>query len=82
MTVTITFLMFLTPVLYPISADKSFLFRLNPLASLVNAPRDLIVYGYIQQPIDYIVSSILAVLIFLLAWRVFHIVETKIPERL
>jgi len=48
-TLITTFLMFLTPVLYPISPDKSIFFFLNPLASLVSAPRDLLVYGYIKE---------------------------------
>ncbi|MBU1862202.1 MAG: ABC transporter permease [Candidatus Omnitrophica bacterium] len=77
-----TFLMFLNPVLYPLSPDKSILFRLNPLAPLINAPRDLIVYGYIQEPVDFFIASALSVLLFFVMWRVFHLVETKIPERL
>jgi lipopolysaccharide transport system permease protein len=76
-----TFFMFLTPVLYPIPDDK-YLFRLNPLAALVSAPRDLIVYGYIKEPIDFISASALSVLVFLISWRIFHLVETKIPERM
>lgn len=77
-----TFLLFLTPVLYPVPADKIYYFRLNPLTALVNAPRDLLVYGHIQQPMDFLISTGISFLIFLLAWRVFHLVETKIPERL
>lgn len=76
-----SFLMFLTPVLYPLPEEKFYLFKLNLLIPLVNAPRDLIVYGAIQNPLDYFVASIVAVLVFFISWRIFHLAETKIPER-
>lgn len=81
-TLLTTFLMFLTPVLYPISVEKSIFFLLNPLAPLIDAPRNLIIYGYIQEPRSFISASGLSVLIFFMAWRLFHLVETKIPERM
>ncbi|MBN1493705.1 MAG: ABC transporter permease [Candidatus Omnitrophica bacterium] len=77
-----TFLMFLTPVLYPISATKSIYLKLNPLIPLVNTPRDLLVYGSIKEPVEFCVATIISVVVLLCAWRIFHLVETKIPERL
>lgn len=77
-----TFLMFLTPVLYPISTEKFILFKLNPLSPLISAPRDLIVYGYIKEPVGFFAASMLSVLLFFVSWRLFHLVETKIPERM
>jgi len=77
-----TFLMLLTPVLYPVTDDSILFFKLNPLTSLVNGPRDLIIYGTIREPMDFIWVSIMSLLIFLVSWRIFHMVETKIPERL
>ena len=77
-----TFLMFLTPVLYPVSTEKFLIFKLNPLSALINAPRDLIAYGHIKEPVDFLVSSVFSVLLFLISWRVFHLAETKIPERI
>jgi lipopolysaccharide transport system permease protein len=78
----VNFLLFLTPVLYP-STDKTFIFfKLNPLSALVNAPRDLILYGHIKEPVDFIVATVVAILFFLCAWRAFHLAETKIPERI
>jgi lipopolysaccharide transport system permease protein len=76
------FLMFLTPVLYPISEEKNLFFKLNPLTPLIVAPRELIVYGRIHEPGAFFVSSALSILLFLIFWRMFHLVETKIPERL
>ena len=80
-TILTMFLMFLTPVLYPVSTDKSILFKLNPLAPLVTAPRDLIVHGRINDPVDFFISSVLSFLVFFICWRVFYIAKTKIPER-
>ncbi len=77
-----TFLMFLTPVLYPIPLKKSLFFRLNPLTSLISAPRELITYGRILTPVDFFIASVLSIIIFLICWRIFHLVETKIPERI
>jgi len=77
-----TFLMFLTPVLYPIPANGNLFFKLNPLAALVNAPRDIIAYGYVKEPMEFIVASGLSFILFLIFWRIFHLVETKIPERI
>ena len=62
-----TFLLFLTPVLYPTSGKFSLFFKLNPLTSLINAPRELLLYGVIQNPVDYFVSSALSILILILS---------------
>lgn len=80
--VVLMFLMFLTPVLYPASGAREYLFRLNPLTALVEAPRDLFIYGALRHPLDLAVAAVFSVLVFACAWRVFHLVETKIPERL
>jgi ABC-type polysaccharide/polyol phosphate export permease len=74
--------MFLTPVLYPIARGGNLLFALNPLTPLVNAPRDLIIYGHIKDPASFYIASAFSILIFFMSWRAFHLVETKIPERL
>lgn len=76
----VTFLMFLTPVLYPIPSGDLF-FQLNILTPLVNAPRDLMTTGVIAEPFKYALASGVSVLVLLLSWRIFHLAETKIPER-
>ena len=81
-TLCTTFLMFLTPVLYPVSESKSIFFKLNPLSALVSAPRDLIAHGRINDPVGFLVSTILAILVFLVSWRIFYLAKTKIPERI
>ena len=77
-----TFLMFLTPVLYPLTNKNFLLFKLNPLSALVSAPRDLIMYGRITQPLDFCLAAVVSFLSFFIFWRVFHIMETKIPEKI
>ncbi|MBF0571583.1 MAG: ABC transporter permease [Candidatus Omnitrophica bacterium] len=76
------FLMFLTPVLYPIPVNNHLFFELNFLSPLINAPRDLIAFGHIRQPVLFFIASSLSILVFLVSWRIFHLAETKIPERL
>jgi lipopolysaccharide transport system permease protein len=80
-TLLITFLMFLVPVLYPISSERLF-FKLDPLFYLINGPRDLIVYGHIKEPVGFFIATAISFLILLICWRMFHLIETKIPERL
>jgi lipopolysaccharide transport system permease protein len=80
-TLLTTFLMFLSPVLYPLPPEK-LPFRLNLLAPLINAPRDVIVYGHIKEPQNFIIATAVSLLIFFISWRIFHLSETKIPERL
>ena len=78
-----TFLLFVTPVLYP--EPKVAFFKMftvfNPLASLVSGPRDLIVKGYLTQPVSYMLYSGLSLLVFLVGWRLFHLSEIRIAER-
>ncbi len=75
------FLMFLTPVLYPVPAKHFLLLRLNFLSPLINSPRELITEGHVHQPLYFGIASVLSFLIFLMSWRIFHLAETKISER-
>ena len=76
------FLMFLTPVLYP--APPSLLFAklmiVNPLAGLISASRDVVFTGHLTEPLNFVWSSILSIILLLLAWRIFHLVEFKMGE--
>ena len=77
-----TFLMFLTPVLYPAPPSSFFgsLMMVNPLAGLISASRDVVFTGYLTDPSSFVWSAILSVVLLLLAWRVFHLVEFKMGE--
>lgn len=81
-TYVLTFLMFLTPVLYPLKDSKNIFLILNPLSPLITAPRDLIIYGTINQPLEFFIASVLSVLVFFICWRIFHIAESMIAERI
>lgn len=82
-TLLTAFLLFLTPVLYPAPSAGIFasLSIYNPLSALVGGARDLVIFGYISNPIQFIIASAISLFIFLISWRIFHIVEIRIAER-
>ena len=83
-TLLATFLLFLVPVLYP--APESGLFvavnKWNPLSHLIIACRDIVFTGKFSNPAGFWGSTLFSLLIFLFFWRLFHIVEPKIAERI
>ena len=83
-TLATTFLLFLTPVLYPSPPSGLFstIAEYNPLAALVTASRDLVVTGYLTQPTRFAWAGALSLLVFVVSWRVFHLTETRIAERI
>ena len=82
-TLMTTFLLFLTPVLYPAPSTGLFatLSIYNPLSALVAGARDLVIFGYIREPLQFLAVSLISLVIFLISWRIFHIVETRMAER-
>jgi lipopolysaccharide transport system permease protein len=78
-----TFLLFITPVLYP--EPKAAFFKtfmlFNPLAALISGPRDLVIKGYLTQPVYFWFYSFLSLIIFTISWRLFHLAEIRIAER-
>jgi lipopolysaccharide transport system permease protein len=80
-TLLLMFLMFLTPVLYPIK-NADWLFEFNFLTALINAPREMMTLGHLSHPGHFMMASTVSLLIFFISWRIFHLAETKIPERL
>jgi len=79
----LNFLLFATPVLYP--APESGVFaavnRWNPLAILIDGARDLVIAGHISSPGRYAAAAGLSLVVFALGWRVFHLVEPRMAER-
>lgn len=82
-TVLATFLLFLTPVIYgpPTHPLMATVIKYNPLAGLVGAPRDLLLEGQLTDPFAFAWSAALSLVVFLFAWRFFHLVEPRIAER-
>ncbi|MDY6796171.1 MAG: ABC transporter permease [Actinomycetota bacterium] len=81
--VLITFLMFLTPVLYakPDGGLLASISRYNPLYYLISAPRDLVIKGSIDAWRGFLVAAIISVVIFFAGIVTFHMTETRIAER-
>lgn len=84
LSILITFLMFLTPVLYakPKTGLLTKISFYNPLYYLVSFPRDLILAGNANELNGYIISTIFAFIILLVCIFVFHLSETRIAERI
>lgn len=82
--IVVTLGMFATPVIYPPPTKWPLSFWINfanPVSSFITGARDLACNGFLSDPVGYFVASLFSVLIFLGSWRVFHLVEPKIAEK-
>jgi ABC-type polysaccharide/polyol phosphate export permease len=79
----VTFLMLLTPVLYsrPRVGALALVTDHNPLFYLVNAPRDLVLSGRLEEPRAFALVSGLSVIVFLVCLVGFHLTEVRVAER-
>lgn len=79
-----TFLMFLTPVLYakPTTGILARITEYNPLYYLVSAPRDLVLMGKVPELKGFLIASAMSLIIFLICLVAFHLTETRIAERI
>jgi lipopolysaccharide transport system permease protein len=82
-TLMTTFMLFLTPVLYPAPSSGFFAFLsiCNPLSALVTGARDLVLSGSIKEPFQFLLASLVSLVIFLISWRIFYLAESRMPER-
>lgn len=81
-TLATTFLMFLTPVVYPPHTGSfATLMAVNSLTGLVTASRAMVFTGYLTDPVGFAWAGALAMVFFFFAWRVFHLVEPRMAER-
>ena len=81
----LSLLMFITPVIYDSSEKVVWLQQCNlynPLTYLITGPRDLILTGTMSNPFYYIVSIVMAILLFMVALRFFYISEKKVIEKM
>jgi lipopolysaccharide transport system permease protein len=83
LSIIITFLLFLTPVLYakPKIGMLAELTAYNPVYYLISTPRELILMGTGYELSGFIFSSILSITVFLVCLVVFHLTETRVAER-
>ena len=82
--VLMTFLMFLTPVLYakPTTGILATVTNYNPLYYLVSVPRELVLMGTISEWKGFLAASAISVIIFVVCLVVFHLTETRVAERI
>ena len=82
--VVLTFLMFLTPVLYakPTIGILAHASNYNPLYYLVSAPRDLVLTGRITDLSEYFIICIISIIVFVVCLVIFHLTETRVAERI
>jgi len=80
----ITFLMFLTPILYakPKMGILQTITKINPLYYLVSTPRELILMGTISEWRGFLITSTISIIIFIMCLVVFHLTETRVAERI
>ena len=74
-----------TPVFYPPPATMPYAFLINfinPVSGILNAARDLTTIGQMTDPLAYLFATISSLLIFFSGWRLFHLVEPRIAERI
>lgn len=84
LTLALTGLLLVTPVLYPIDGDNvlTAFNAYNPLAYLINAPRALVLSGRTDQWGALALVSLLALGAFCVAWRFFYRAQARITERI
>ncbi len=84
LSVTMTFLLLMTPILYvsPEAGLLAAITELNPLYYLVIVPRDLALSGSSEFMIEYLIVSMISLFLFPACLMVFHITETRITERI
>jgi len=84
LSVLITFLMFLTPILYniPESGILAVFSRYNPIYYLISGARELILFGTISEWEGFLISCLLSVIIFIVSIIIFHLTETRVSERI
>jgi lipopolysaccharide transport system permease protein len=84
LSVSITFFMYLTPVLYakPKIGLLASLTNYNPMYYLIAAGRDTVLFGHMTEPVGFLYSSIFSVFVFIMGLVFFHLTETRIAERI
>ncbi|MFC2166915.1 ABC transporter permease [Acidobacteriota bacterium] len=80
----ITFLMFLTPVLYekPSEGILALFTKYNPLYYLISMPREIILQGTMSEWRGYLLASALSAICFVFSLIVFHLTEKRVAERI
>lgn len=78
-------LLYITPVIYSDKIDNPIvqaLIKWNPLTYLVCSARDIIIYGRLYEPMGFAICAGIALLLFLISWRLFYVSEHNLIERM
>jgi ABC-type polysaccharide/polyol phosphate export permease len=76
---------FITPIVYPLSIVPFDLLRyylLNPLARMIVDMRDIIIYSYIPNPKNFIITLAVSLLIFFAGFYIFYLRKKHLVEEL
>ncbi len=84
LSIGMTILMYLTPVLYarPEMGLLGQITKYNPMYYFITTGRDLVLKGTITAPKGFLISSLISFLILIVALIIFHLTETRISERI
>ncbi len=77
--------MFATSVLYPVErfgGDLAALLALNPLTILIDAYRDVLLFGRVPPVAPFVAASLFSAVVLLSSWLVFHRSEFKFAENI
>jgi lipopolysaccharide transport system permease protein len=78
-------LLYITPVIYSDTIENPIvqaLIKWNPLTYLVCSTRDIIIYGRLYNPAGFAICTGIALLLFLISWRLFYVSEHNLIERM
>lgn len=78
-------MLYVTPIIYSSKTANPLLRKIievNPLTYLVGGVRDLIIYGKTAHPERYFIASAFALVVFLMAWRLFYVSEERVIEKM
>ncbi|HWU36988.1 MAG TPA: ABC transporter permease, partial [Candidatus Acidoferrum sp.] len=83
LSIFITFLMFLTPVLYAQTHTGILgeITRYNPLHYLISGAREMVLSGSVSDPLGYSLTSALSLVFLWISLLAFHLTESRIAER-
>ena len=83
--ILLSVLMFASPILYPPPTTWPLNFwinDINPVSGFLIAAYDLIAVGYLTNSGAYLYAVIFSVFMLFVGWRIFHLIEPKIAERI
>jgi len=84
LSVVMTFLLFLTPILYakPETGAIATLANYNPIYYLISVPLDLVLTGSTSAWVGFIIAVAISLIVFIVGILTFHLSEIRVEERM